>query len=77
MAKASGEFDVKMVPEVLAAGSEGTGIGRMTLDKRYHGPLTATGRGEFLSYRTAVPTSAAYVARWTGGRAASCCSTPA
>jgi hypothetical protein len=62
MAKASGEFDVKMVPEILAAGSEGTGIGRMTLDKRYHGPLTATGRGEFLSYRTQVPTSAAYVA---------------
>lgn len=62
MTKASGEFDVKMVPELLAAGSEGTGIGRMTLDKRYRGPLTATGRGEFLSYRTPVATSAAYVA---------------
>ena len=62
MAKASGLFDVKLVPEILAEGSEGTGIERMTLDKRYHGPLTASGRGEFLSFRTAVPTSAAYVA---------------
>lgn len=58
----SGEFEVKMAPEPLAALTEGSGIGRMTLDKRYHGPLTATGRGEFLGYRSSVPTSAAYVA---------------
>jgi len=62
MAQASGEFDVKLVPEILAEGSEGTGIERMTLDKRYHGPLAGTGRGEFLSFRPPVPTSAAYVA---------------
>lgn len=62
MAKVSGEFEVKLVPEILAEGSEGTGIARMTLDKRYHGPLTATGRGEFLSFRSPVPTSAVYVA---------------
>lgn len=62
MAKVSGEFDVKLVPETLAAGSEGTGIERMTLDKHYHGALTATGRGEFLSFRSPVPTSAVYVA---------------
>lgn len=62
MAKASGEFDVKLVPEILAEGSEGTGIERMTLDKRYHGALAATGRGEFLSFRSPVPTSAVYVA---------------
>jgi Protein of unknown function (DUF3224) len=62
MAKVSGEFDVKLVPEILAEGSEGTGIERMTLDKHYHGPLVATGRGEFLSFRSPVPTSAVYVA---------------
>jgi hypothetical protein len=62
MPKVSGTFVVKMVPETLAEGSEGTGIGRMTLDKHYHGALTAHGRGEFLSYRTSVPTSAVYVA---------------
>ena len=62
MAKVSGEFNVKLVPEILAEGSEGTGIERMTLDKRYHGALAATGRGEFLSFRSPVPTSAVYVA---------------
>ncbi|WP_338766806.1 DUF3224 domain-containing protein [Massilia sp. METH4] len=62
MAKVSGEFDVKLVPEILAEGSEGTGIERMTLDKHYHGALSATGRGEFLSFRSPVPTSAVYVA---------------
>ena len=62
MAQVSGEFDVKLVPEILAAGSEGTGIERMTLDKHYHGALTATGRGEFLSFRSPVPTSAVYIA---------------
>jgi hypothetical protein len=58
----SGEFEVKMAPEALAALTEGSGIGRMTLDKRYHGALAASGRGEFLGYRSSVPTSAAYVA---------------
>jgi hypothetical protein len=62
VAKVSGEFNVKLVPEILAEGSEGTGIERMTLDKRYHGALAATGRGEFLSFRSPVPTSAVYVA---------------
>jgi hypothetical protein len=58
----SGEFEVKMAAEPLAALTEGSGIGRMTLDKRYTGPLDAVGKGEFLGYRTSVPTSAAYVA---------------
>lgn len=62
MGKASGEFDVAMVPQPVADLNASTGIGRMTLDKRYHGALTATGQGEFLSYHGAVPTSAVYVA---------------
>ncbi|AXA92526.1 DUF3224 domain-containing protein [Massilia sp. YMA4] len=62
MGKASGEFDVAMVPQPVAELNAGTGIGRMTLDKRYHGALTATGQGEFLSFHGAVPTSAVYVA---------------
>ena len=62
MAMISGEFEVAMVPQPVAELNADSGIGRMTLDKRYHGALTATGRGEFLSYRGAVPTSAVYVA---------------
>lgn len=62
MGKASGEFEVAMVPQPVAEVNAATGIGRMTLDKRYHGALTATGQGEFLSYHGAVPTSAVYVA---------------
>jgi hypothetical protein len=59
---AIGEFDVSMAAAANAALTEGSGIGRMTLDKQYHGALTATATGEFLSYRGSVPTSAAYVA---------------
>lgn len=62
MPVANGTFDVKLVPAPNAGLTEGSGIGRMTLDKLYHGPLAATGHGEFLSYRGAVPTSAVYVA---------------
>ncbi|UGQ45596.1 DUF3224 domain-containing protein [Massilia endophytica] len=58
----SGEFEVKMAAEPLAALTENSGIGRMTLDKRYTGPLDAVGKGEFLAYRSSVPTAAAYVA---------------
>jgi Protein of unknown function (DUF3224) len=58
----SGEFDVAMVPQPVAELNSDSGVGRMTLDKRYQGALTATGRGEFLSYQGAVPTSAVYVA---------------
>lgn len=62
MGMVSGEFDVAMVPQPVAELNGDSGVGRMTLDKRYQGALTATGRGEFLSYHGAVPTSAVYVA---------------
>jgi hypothetical protein len=62
MPVANGEFEVKLAPAPNAALTEGSGIGRMTLDKQYHGALHAAGHGEFLSYRGAVPTSAVYVA---------------
>ena len=34
----------------------------MTIDKIFHGPLSATSKGEMLSVMTAVPGSAGYVA---------------
>jgi hypothetical protein len=57
-----GTFDVKLVPQPLALAPEGSGLGRMSLDKRYHGELDATGVGEMLSAMAAVKGSAGYVA---------------
>lgn len=57
---ARGDFDVKMIPQ---AGDDSTvAIGRMVLDKQYHGDLDATGKGQMLGARTAVENSAGYVA---------------
>lgn len=54
-----GAFDVRMSPQAADGGSE---IGRMLLDKRYHGALDATGSGQMLGWRSAVQGSAGYVA---------------
>ncbi|HEY2344341.1 MAG TPA: DUF3224 domain-containing protein [Xanthomonadaceae bacterium] len=59
--RAQGRFDVKLVP--MAADHEsGAAIGRMTIDKRFHGDLEASSRGQMLAHRTAVQGSAGYVA---------------
>lgn len=62
MTLASGEFDVKMTPEALSATAAPTGLGRFSLDKRYHGPLEAVSSGEMLSAMGTVQGSAGYVA---------------
>ena len=71
---ASGTFDVRMTPQNEDR-AEGTALGRMSLDKQFHGALEATGKGEMLTAVTEVG-SAVYVAieRVTGtldGRAGS------
>jgi hypothetical protein len=58
---AEGAFDVKMVPQP-ADPAGGESIGRMLLDKRFHGTLDAVSRGQMLAMRTAVTGSAGYVA---------------
>ncbi len=58
----SGTFDVRMTREATDGGVADAGIGRMTLDKRYHGDLDATATGEMLAVMTATPGSAGYVA---------------
>ena len=58
----SGEFEVKMQPESMSAVAADSGIGRMSLDKRYHGALDATGTGEMLAYMDRAIMSGAYVA---------------
>ena len=58
----SGKFDVKMIPQAPDAGDT-TGVpGRMLLDKRYHGELEASSRGQMLAAQTTVKGSAGYVA---------------
>jgi hypothetical protein len=59
--RATGTFEVKMTPQPAdSAGS--TTLGRMTLDKRFHGDLEGTSKGQMLAAGTAVKGSAGYVA---------------
>ncbi len=71
---ASGTFEVKVAPQT---GDDDTGLGRMSIDKRFHGDLEGTSKGFMLaSSATIVKGSGGYVAmeRVTGtlkGRAGS------
>jgi hypothetical protein len=60
--QASGPFDVKITPQAATPGFETAQVGRMTLDKQFHGELSGTSLGEMLAMRTAVEGSAGYVA---------------
>ncbi|HKT28143.1 DUF3224 domain-containing protein [Dyella sp.] len=60
--QAKGPFDVKLAPQPAAPGIEQAGLGRMTLDKQFHGDLEATSLGEMLSAMGQVQGSAGYVA---------------
>jgi hypothetical protein len=55
--RAAGPFEVRMAPLETDAP-----VGRMSLDKTYHGDLEGTARGEFLAAMTPVEGSAGYVA---------------
>jgi hypothetical protein len=54
-------IEVKIAPQD-EAGGEGRGIGRMLLEKQFHGDLEGTGEGEMLAAQGAVEGSAGYVA---------------
>jgi len=58
---ATGTFDVKVIPQA-ADDSAGGPFGRLFLDKRFHGDLEATSKGQMLGAGTAVEGSAGYVA---------------
>ena len=62
MAFATGSFEVQMQPQGPGDVGAGSSLGRMSLDKQFSGDLQAVGKGEMLSARSDVPTSAAYVA---------------
>ncbi len=59
---AHGTFEVKMTPQPAQESIGDPGIGRMALDKQFHGDLEATGKGQMLAAGTEVPDSAGYVA---------------
>lgn len=61
--KASGKFDVTLNPmDTFAEGSKGNNLGRMSIEKAFHGDLSATSRGEMLTAMSSVKGSAGYVA---------------
>lgn len=62
MTRAVGTFDVELTPHPLAHASADDLLGRMAIDKQFHGDLEATSEGEMLAARTAVKDSAGYVA---------------
>ena len=44
-----GKFDVKTLPQAPEASSDFAAVGRLLLDKRFHGPLDAVSRGQMLA----------------------------
>lgn len=59
---AKGPFEVKLNPQTPDGNFEDATMGRMTIDKQFHGDLEATSKGQMLSAMTDVKGSAGYVA---------------
>jgi hypothetical protein len=59
---ATGTFEVKMDPQGPDENAGGAALGRMLLDKQFHGDLEATSKGTMLAAGTTVKGSAGYVA---------------
>jgi hypothetical protein len=59
---AKGTFEVKLNPQTPDGKFEDATMGRMTIDKQFHGDLEATSKGQMLSAMTEVKGSAGYVA---------------
>jgi len=60
---ASGAFDVKVTPQKPDTQiARSANLGRLTIDKRFHGDLEANAKGEMLATQSDVKGSAGYVA---------------
>ena len=59
---ASGSFEVKLTPQASDEKSGDPTLGRMLIDKQFHGDLEATSKGQMLTAGTDVKGSAGYVA---------------
>lgn len=62
MPHATGTFDVKLSPLALDTREANSTLGRMSINKAFHGDLEATSHGEMLTAMTATEGSAVYVA---------------
>lgn len=60
--RATGPFEVKLAPQPLSETAAPSALGRLSIDKQFHGDLEATSRGEMLSAMGGVDGSAGYVA---------------
>ena len=61
--RVNGAFDVKVTPQKPDTQvARAANLGRLTIDKRYHGELEAIAKGEMLATQTEVKGSAGYVA---------------
>ena len=60
--RATGTFEVKLVPQTTEGFDEGGALGRMTIDKVFTGDIEGTSKGQMLMAMATVKTSAAYVA---------------
>ena len=56
--RASGTFEVKLHPQP----TDESGVGRLTIDKHFHGHLQGSSKGHMLAFSTEVQGSAGYVA---------------
>jgi len=62
VARALGPFDVSLKPLPMDHESDGGLLGRMSLDKQFHGDLEAVSKGQMLTGGTTIRNSAGYVA---------------
>lgn len=61
--RATGPFEVKVTPQKPDTQiARAANLGRLTIDKRFHGDLEGVSKGEMLAAQTEVKGSAAYVA---------------
>jgi hypothetical protein len=59
---ATGTFEVKVTPQTSDDSSQDATLGRMSIDKQFHGDLQGASKGQMLTAGTAVKGSAGYVA---------------
>jgi hypothetical protein len=60
--QAKGTFEVKLEPQGEPDKADGSTLGRMSLDKKFHGDLVGSSKGTMLTAGTDVKGSAGYVA---------------
>jgi Protein of unknown function (DUF3224) len=61
MTRATGTFEVKLTPQQMSDTSDAT-LGRMSIEKQFHGDIEGASKGEMLHAAGSAPGSAGYVA---------------